>query len=149
MDMQKIPPIHQKRIITFFNHFIISTVSFLNKFIYTCENALVKLDRKMETLEATICMLETKLNSVPHLRQNKLSDNPDAELLQEIPLSEDKCENSDEQLNEGGETTSASKQIPEELTKYHKMLQFGVPQDAVKLKMKQDGLNPDLLNVIN
>lgn len=29
------------------------------------------------------------------------------------------------------------------------MLQFGVPQDAVKLKMKQDGLNPDLLNVIN
>jgi WASH complex subunit CCDC53 len=47
-----------------------------------------------------------------------------------------------------GEETKEEPKEPEvnpELAKYYKMIQFGVPIQAVKLKMQQEGLDPNLL----
>lgn len=57
----QIPPIHQKRIVTFVNYFIIDTVSFLNNFINASENTLWKLEKRMRKLDTTLKLLESKV----------------------------------------------------------------------------------------
>lgn len=41
---------------------------------------------------------------------------------------------------------SPAKAVPEEVQKYFKMVQVGVPVQAVKLKMERDGFDPTLLD---
>ncbi len=38
-------------------------------------------------------------------------------------------------------------EVPEELQKYQKMVKVGVPVEAVKLKMRNVGLDPSLLRL--
>lgn len=58
----QIPPIQQKRIITFVNHFVTSTVSFLNNFCNSCEDRFMQFEYKMQKIEASLLILETQVN---------------------------------------------------------------------------------------
>lgn len=48
---------------------------------------------------------------------------------------------------ENGKITELVVEVPEEVQKYVKMVKVGVPVEAVKLKMKNDNVDPALLKL--
>lgn len=58
----QVEPIAQKRMLAFLNHFIIHTVGFLNRFSVACEEKLENLTVRIQRLETTVTILETKVN---------------------------------------------------------------------------------------
>ncbi|XP_065215596.1 WASH complex subunit 3 [Planococcus citri] len=154
MDIQKIPPIHQKRIVTFMNYFIVDTVSFLNKFINSTEDSLWKIEKRMRKLETSLKLLEMKLNCIPDLQEpkNDLKTSAPEESSSTLATSStnqtetpEVIIDSTEQHAEAAENTK--EEVPAELQKYYKMYQVGVPLNAVKNKMKLEGFDPDLLKL--
>jgi len=151
IDYAKVPPINQKRTVSFINHFITHTVTFLNKFALSCEERLFDFENKLQKLEASLEILESRLSSIPGLEQehhkepNNVNEN-NASKLEEVEVrTVDEPDNSEiEPKNEEKEVHSAAKDPRYE--KYFKMLHFGVPKQAVKLKMDQEGLDASVLD---
>ena len=54
--------LQQKRTLAFVNHFVISTVQFLNNFAKQCEQKLMQFERKLEKINATMVLLEAKVS---------------------------------------------------------------------------------------
>ncbi|CAH1407144.1 unnamed protein product [Nezara viridula] len=158
LDLAQAPPINQKRLVTFINHFLINTVDFLNKFSKHCTHKLFTLDQKINRIEAELCLLESKLNSIPEVADSK-------DVNVELPKPEEsEVPKSSENNEENGQPTEEVKEKVEipvvdevdppkeaepenpELLKYRKMIQVGVPLQAVKIKMQIEGLDPNLLD---
>uniref|UniRef100_A0A1Y1KM04 WASH complex subunit CCDC53 n=1 Tax=Photinus pyralis TaxID=7054 RepID=A0A1Y1KM04_PHOPY len=140
-DYEKISPILQKRIVVFVNHFLSSTVSFLNTFAQSCESRLMEFEYKIQKIEASLLILESQLSSISVL--NKVADNEtkasEVELLELPEVSEEK--------NETVDNSNHVKAADDpRYQKFFKMLQFGVPLQAVKNKMAVEGFDPDLLD---
>lgn len=163
VDLSEVSQINKKRLLTFINDFVITTVSFLNNFAQSCESRLHQFDLKMQKLEAELCIIETKLSSIPGLEvseseniieieQTKKPDLPVVNVSQnEMPQpveKEDKPpeESEKEAEPEPDQTTPTSARQNPELAKYFKMVQLGVPAQAVKLKMQCEGFDPNLLD---
>lgn len=137
VDYTQVTPIHQKRMHAFINHFITNTVSFLNKFSQSCELRLEKFDSRLQKLEASLCILETKLNSIAG--------------LDEIPDTvSQSVEKPEPQIPVTNETTTehpdSQPQMDPALTKFIRMIQVGVPVQAVKMKMQAEGMDPSILD---
>ncbi|KAF4080964.1 hypothetical protein AMELA_G00155410 [Ameiurus melas] len=64
VDLSKVPPIQQKRIVAFLNQFIVHTVRFLNRFSTVCEEKLAAISLRIQQIETTLSILETKLSSI-------------------------------------------------------------------------------------
>jgi len=60
----QVDPIGPKRMLAFLNHFIVHTSSFLNRFSVICEEKLEDLSVRLQRLETTVCLLETKVGMV-------------------------------------------------------------------------------------
>ncbi|XP_018314498.1 WASH complex subunit CCDC53 isoform X1 [Mycetomoellerius zeteki] len=149
IDYAKVPPINQKRTVSFINHFITHTVTFLNKFALSCEERLFDFENKLQKLEASLEILESRLSSIPGLEQdhhkesNNVNEDNTSKLVEIREV--DEPDNSEiEPKDEQKEIQSAAKDPRYE--KYFKMLHFGVPKQAVKLKMEQEGLDASILN---
>ncbi|XP_003708450.1 coiled-coil domain containing 53 [Megachile rotundata] len=151
IDYTKVPPINQKRTISFINHFIVHTVTFLNKFAMSCEERLFEFENKLQKIEASLEILESWLSSVPHLEQDQSAKD----------IIEDKSNKQEEQQNVSkiDEPDSVKEEEPKDTQideqpiskdpryeKYFKMIHFGVPKGAIKLKMEQEGLDPSILD---
>lgn len=144
VDLKSVDAIHHKRIVAFVNHFIINTTHFLNRLSCTVESKLFQVDDRIQKLEASIILLESKLSSIPGL------DVEIPAITETVPQSTEKLEipNIPEATTEQTEVDNKEPEEPvqaldENLIKYVKMLQFGVPIPAVKLKMTQEGISPD------
>ncbi|CAI6345168.1 unnamed protein product [Macrosiphum euphorbiae] len=173
-ELKKVPPMEQRQLVTYINHFITSTVTFLNNFMTHCEAKMMKSEQRLQKISASLCILETKLNSVPELRelqssQFQTSEPPSNQSKEnshstEVTVEHNKTEATDELIKT--ETTDSHgktediisepaatvvDESPNESTvdptilKYRKMIQFGVPRGAVELKMVNEGLDPKLL----
>lgn len=51
----------QRRLVTYINNFITSTVSFLNNFMTHCEAKMMKSEQRLQKISASLCILETKV----------------------------------------------------------------------------------------
>ncbi|KAK0178882.1 hypothetical protein PV327_007725 [Microctonus hyperodae] len=158
VDYTKIPPIHQRRTISFINHFIVTTVAFLNKFSLKCEEKLYEFENKLQKLEAAVVILESRLASVPGLENKstvvvdcnaqssntveKENDSASVVNAEDVTTQDFDQAKSAEVTVENVETISKHPLYE----KYFKMVNFGVPKPAVKLKMVQEGLDPSLLD---
>lgn len=60
--------LNSKRMLTFFNEFLITTTSFLNKFANECEDKFFELERKLTKIESNLIILEEKVSSIITLR---------------------------------------------------------------------------------
>ncbi|KAK0171017.1 hypothetical protein PV328_008785 [Microctonus aethiopoides] len=160
VDYTKIPPIHQRRTISFINHFIVTTVAFLNKFSLKCEEKLYEFENKLQKLEAAVVILESRLASVPGL-ENKSTvavDCDDAQSSNTVEKENDSesIVNAEDVTTQNLDETKSSEVTTVEnvepiskhplYEKYFKMVNFGVPKPAVKIKMAQEGLDPSLLD---
>lgn len=158
----------QRQLVTYINHFITSTVTFLNNFMTHCEAKMMKSEQRLQKISASLCILETKLNSVPELQEiqtneppsNQLKDNShNTEVINELNKTEttdgpiktvttDKHGKTEDNIISEPVVVDKSPNEPTvdpTILKYRKMIQFGVPRGAVELKMVNEGLDPKLL----
>ncbi|XP_012343276.1 WASH complex subunit 3 [Apis florea] len=147
IDCTKVPPINQKRTISFINHFIVHTVTFLNKFTLSCEERLLQFEYKLQRIEASLEILESWLSSIPGLEQNQNTKSTENNDNKEENVS--KINEPDNIKQDVPKDTQTEKQLinkDSRYEKYLKMIHFGVPKEAVKLKMEQEGLNSSILD---
>jgi len=165
VSFEEVNALSQKRIMTFFNEFVSHTVTFLNKFSSDCEEKLFEVDTILEKLETMLSILEAKLSSVPGLATApKTEAIPSTTGPASSPSSDPSAApktNSSQPAAAPAKTiqsepaTSAASQSEsaamvclrqtEPYRRYFRMLEVGVPEPAVRLKLQQDGLDPDLL----
>ncbi|KAG4075452.1 hypothetical protein HA402_015105 [Bradysia odoriphaga] len=166
-DKSQLPPIDQKRLVTFINHFLIDTTKFLNSFLVNCENKFVTLESRLQKINAELTVIESKVfqgelkNPVPvddePEIENQTQDTVDQKSVSD---SDNSHQNTSTEDDKSGQETSTSSPAKAEETgvrvcedvrydKYFKMKQFGVPAEAVKLKMSAEGLDPSLLDQPN
>lgn len=158
-DMTKVPSIKYKDFAALFNPFVTHTVKFLNRFACVCEEKLADLSLRIQQLEVTITLLETKLSSIPGLEDVKVESQPTSVQPEEQqPLVETNSEPSPqpaasesqaEVVQEEPEPPKpATKTVSEDprYSKFFKMMKMGVPMGALRPKVLAEGLNPDYLD---
>ncbi|XP_066594294.1 WASH complex subunit 3 [Prorops nasuta] len=171
IDYTKVPAINQKRIISFFNQFVVHTVTFLNKFSLFCEEKLFEFENKLQKVEASLELLESRLNSVPGLDvavKNEIGNtivNAEKPLIeeakegkaesQEAEAKEGRTEGQEIEVKEENIQSECSNKTPDrqesvktdpQYAKYFKLLRIGAPKEAFMNKMIEEGLDPSLLN---
>ncbi|XP_053957430.1 WASH complex subunit 3 [Anastrepha ludens] len=161
VDKSQMPPLHQKRILAFINHFIINSCNFLNDFALKCETKFIDLERKMQKVEAALTIIEAKLASVPDVAETlttttaKISPteaaNESAEdTITTVVTGDDTADVVSPQIdNETLEPTGVRACEDVRFKKFFKMVQFGVPAEAVKIKMQAEGVEPSILDTPN
>ncbi|KAJ8673320.1 hypothetical protein QAD02_004582 [Eretmocerus hayati] len=154
VDYTKVPPISQKRTIAFINHFIIQTITFLNKFALSCEEKLFEFENKIQRVEASLAILEARLSSIPELKDhNPVPVNDTQIITKEEPVAPEPnvvVDDHDEpdqipEIPQTEETDTYPVSQDPSYAKYFKMVHVGVPKQAVKLKMEQEGLDSSML----
>lgn len=144
-DLTKVAALHQKRTLAFVNHFLTINVQFLNNFMRNCEQKLMQFERKLEKVNAAMVLLESKLSSIPELdipKQTNTSNVTETESTESQNETELQEENLVRKLED---QAPAEVKTKPEYDKFVKMVQVGVPLQAVKLKVSLEGLDPEIL----
>lgn len=162
IDYTKVESINQKRLIAFLNHFVSHTGGFLNRFSCVCEEKLEKLSHRIQQLEITLNLLEAKISSIPGL-ENVTAASGASGASQTTPTDTGGGATAPPPAGAPAQPSADSAAAPppppaEEakpanpiskdprFMKYFKMVQVGVPEQVVKMKMSAEGFNPDLLD---
>ncbi|EDW04101.1 WASH complex subunit 3 [Drosophila grimshawi] len=140
VDKTQIPPLNQKRILAFVNHFLISTCTFLNEFALNCETKFMQMERQLQRTEAALIILEAKLASIPIDNE---TDTAESSTIV-VATTAEEIADTPEIIEEVVKGVQVSQDI--RYRKFFKMLQVGVPAPAVKIKMRSEGLEPQLLD---
>ena len=121
--------------------------NFLSNFSQTCDIKLLTLANKLQNLETSLVLLENKLESIPQLTVVHSETKTIPQTVKETQK---------EELNDGATLKKVEKQteeIKEEIVLvdprikvFEKMLNVGVPEQAVRLKMQSQGLDDHLLD---
>ena len=62
--MPKVEAISQRELVTYFNMFLVRTTAFMNNFATKCESKLSLLSNRLETMDRSLTLLETKVGLV-------------------------------------------------------------------------------------
>lgn len=159
VDYTKVESINQKRLIAFLNHFVSHTAGFLNRFSCVCEEKLEKLSHRMQQLEITMNLLDAKISSIPGL-ENVTAPSGASSGAQTTepagappappppgapaPPAAESAAPPPPPVEEEKPSNPVSKDP--RYMKYFKMVQVGVPEQVVKMKMSAEGVNPDILD---
>ncbi|XP_060770277.1 WASH complex subunit 3 [Neoarius graeffei] len=166
VDLTKVPAIQQRRFVAFLNQFIVHTVRFLNRFSTVCEEKLATISLRIQQIETTLSILETKLSSIPGLEDvtvDGVAQRPSPEtngpaVGSSTPaVSTAPSPPSEIVPGQGQEGSRGHKGEPAadnvmtvakdpQYARYLKMVQVGVPVMAIKNKMILEGLDPSLLD---
>jgi len=137
VDYEQVEPLQRKRLLKFVNHFVLQMANFLSNFSQTCDMKLMSISQKLNDLETSLVLLENKLESVPSLKlESTMQEQETKSTAEPVVQAEEEME---------AEVKKES-QIDESLVApFKKMLQVGVPEQAVRQKMKIQGLDDALL----
>ncbi|XP_039438168.1 WASH complex subunit 3 [Culex pipiens pallens] len=135
LDKHELPPTNQKRMVAFINHFVLSTVHFLNRFALDCENKFIQYEHKMQSLEASLLIIEAKLASIDALKGCSMTPQK-----VEVP-----AEATTDEVAQVQEEVVAQERDPR-YERYFKMIQVGVPVPAVRNKISSEGLDPNYID---
>uniref|UniRef100_A0A0D6R2F2 WASH complex subunit 3 n=1 Tax=Araucaria cunninghamii TaxID=56994 RepID=A0A0D6R2F2_ARACU len=161
-------PMSDKRTIYLVNVFMVHTARFLNRFSALCEQKLAQVHGRILRLDATLTLLEAKLKSVDGLEEvgvpsslhvspefpssaNPVIDTGDLS-SEDIQHPLETSEPLEEQNNPVTSTPTPEQHLQmlrddPKLSRFVRMLQVGVPEQAVKRQMSIEGLDPDLLKL--
>ncbi|XP_063969944.1 WASH complex subunit 3-like [Lytechinus pictus] len=156
VDLTKVGAIHSKRMLAFLNHFIIHTTRFLNKFSCVCETKLSEITTRIQRLETTVNILEAKLASIPGLENVTVEPTPppaapEPSNLPALPSTEPADGSGIPAIEATPEAAPATMTVSQDprYIKYFKMINMGVPVDALKQRLLMDGLDPAYLDTPN
>ncbi|XP_060532217.1 WASH complex subunit 3 isoform X2 [Cylas formicarius] len=158
VDYKQILPIQQKRTIAFVNHFIMNWISYLNHFAQSCESRFMEFEYKVQKLEASLLILESQLSSITGLKSlntvqktNNITDSAVLEINSNLDIEPTmanlqllKGSNDGDDIKGKSEIGLKARDDPR-YKKFFKMLQVRIPEEAVKLQMKSEGVDPDIL----
>lgn len=167
IDLTKVPAIQQRRVVAYLNQFIVHTVRFLNRFSTVCEEKLACISLRIQQIETTLSILEAKLSSIPGLEDVRVEgvgqlpatevngpvtvvvpSQPETPIAVAVPLPPPEASpnipdpRAAEAAGDGRMTVAKDPRY----ARYLKMVQVGVPVMAIKNKMVQEGLDPNLLD---
>jgi len=162
LKMDTLQPVPVKKTLLIVNTFVVNTAAFLNKFVTECESKLHKIHTDIQRMETTMLLLESKLSSIDWLRQAEQGQAPVIPQADTWETTEFQGDNNNEQKddekggNDGGDANAPPPE-PEkpaedpllsdpELAQWFKMLKFGVPESAVRLKMGLGGHSDDIID---
>ncbi|XP_022903053.1 WASH complex subunit 3 [Onthophagus taurus] len=148
VDYQSILPIQQKRTIAFVNNFVMNTVSFLNHFAQSCESRLMEFEYKVQKVEAGLMILESQLASIQGINENDETPIKESNNSVELPSIVTNQEESDK-IDSVNEPKGIIACQDERFAHFFKMVQVGVPAQAVKNKMIIEGVDPNILDTPN
>lgn len=57
----QVPPINQRRVLAFVNHFVAETVDFLTRLITDCDLKFLAFETKLRKIEDSLLILEAKV----------------------------------------------------------------------------------------
>eukprot|EP01083_Nonionella_stella_P066791 176186_1 len=152
LKMDVLAPVPVKKTFLIVNTFVVNTASFLNSFVTACESKLHKIHTDIQRMETTMLLLENKLSSIDWVReaeQGKAPVLPAADSWETTKFEEQKHDNNEQKMDGGGDDNGPPPE-PEkpaedpllsdpEMAPWFKMLKFGVPESAVRLKMSLSG----------
>ncbi|XP_052893910.1 WASH complex subunit 3 [Anopheles moucheti] len=151
VQKHELPPTNQKRMVAFINHFIVSTVTFLNKFASDCETRFVNYEQKIQNLEASLMIVEAKLASIDVLKQPDdntaaiESNSKRSDIIPSTAVAAEATETKPVEDKESQPNVTAPERDPK-YDPYFKMLHVGVPLGAVKNKISSEGLDPGYID---
>lgn len=148
----------------FINSFILKTTTFLEEFANQCEDKLLKFEVKLRQVDTQLKLIEAKLESVPgHTSgavgkgsgevenakkvENEIKVEEKTVTIEKVP-TETHEESIPEQNVPVPEPVQTGVKTKEDYRykKYFKMIQFGVPVPAIKMKLQAEGIDPDILD---
>ena len=166
--MDILSPVPVKKTLLIVNTFVVNTAAFLNKFVSTCEAKLHQINTDIERMETTMLLLESKLSSIDWLReaeQGKAPVIPAADNWDNVEFQDDDNKdvpaaappNGGDGDGGGGGGDVAPPPEPQqpaedplrsdpEMAQWFKMMKFGVPESAVRLKMGLSGVADDVID---
>ena len=146
VDYSSIEGIQRKRVLKFVNHFIVQMTNFLSNFSQTCDIKLLTLANKLQNLETSLVLLENKLESIPQLTVV----HSETKIIPQTVKETQKEELNDTTLKKVEKQTEEIKEeqvlVDPRIKVFEKMLNVGVPEQAVRLKMQSQGLDDHLLD---
>ncbi|XP_055793378.1 WASH complex subunit 3 [Salvelinus fontinalis] len=165
IDLTKVPAIQQRRVVAYLNQFIVHTVRFLNRFSTVCEEKLACISLRIQQIETTLSILEAKLSSIPGLEDVRVAgvgqrpatevncpavvpSQPETPIALPVPLPPPEASPNipdPRAADAAGDNRMTVAKDPR-YARYLKMVQVGVPVMAIKNKMVQEGLDPNLLD---
>ncbi|XP_053665144.1 WASH complex subunit 3 [Anopheles marshallii] len=148
VQKHELPPTNQKRMVAFINHFIVSTVTFLNKFASDCETRFVNYEQKIQNLEASLMIVEAKLASIDVLKQpdnTAAIEGKRSDIIPSTEVTTEVVETKPVEDKESQPNVTATERDPK-YDPYFKMLHVGVPLGAVKNKIASEGLDPGYID---
>jgi len=163
VDMSGMNPMPVKKTLIIVTSFIAESVTFLNRFVATCEDRLHLVEQRMERMGLRMLILENNLNSIDWLRQAPAMDNPPA--TQATEGAAPTQQNADAPVAaaatgepgpaEGETGTGPAAASPADALKtdaryalYFKMLKCRVPPPAVRNKMNADKIPAEIQDQI-
>nr|XP_023825281.1 WASH complex subunit 3 [Salvelinus alpinus] len=167
IDLTKVPAIQQRRVVAYLNQFIVHTVRFLNRFSTVCEEKLASISLRIQQIETTLSILEAKLSSIPGLEDVRVEgvgqrpatevngpvavvvpSQPETPIALAVPLPPPEASPNipDPRAAEAAGDNRMTVAKDPRYARYLKMVQVGVPVMAIKNKMVQEGLDPNLLD---
>lgn len=165
IDLTKVPAIQQRRVVAYLNQFIVHTVRFLNRFSTVCEEKLASISLRIQQIETTLSILEAKLSSIPGLEDVRVEgvgqrpatevngpvavvvpSQPETPIAVGLPPPEASPNIPDPRAAEAAGDGRMTVAKDPRYARYLKMVQVGVPVMAIKNKMVQEGLDPNLLD---
>uniref|UniRef100_A0AAZ3S399 WASH complex subunit 3 n=1 Tax=Oncorhynchus tshawytscha TaxID=74940 RepID=A0AAZ3S399_ONCTS len=161
----EVPAIQQRRVVAYLNQFIVHTVRFLNRFSTVCEEKLACISLRIQQIETTLSILEAKLSSIPGLEDVRVEgvgqrpatevnspvlvpSQPETPIAVAVPLQPPEASPNipDPRAAEAAGDSRMTVAKDPRYARYLKMVQVGVPVMAIKNKMVQEGLDPNLLD---
>lgn len=175
IDPATVKPLDTRDLVRIINDFLLTSSDFLNSFCAKFEDRILTLEARLNSFESQLILLEQKLADIPDsvgtIQQNMVgfgcqqmegcsiekneSANkdelgPPTERLSEEEQQPKMSASSDReekppQSQEGDANGMAAKDHPI-MGKYFRMLKMGVPEPAVKQKMRSEGVDPAILD---
>lgn len=127
IDKSQVPSIHQKRLLAFINHFIVNTVTFLNDFIANCDSKFIECENKLQKVEASLLIVESKLASIQGVGDKSSGKAENSESTTPIDVEIEKNEKQDELI--GGEDDGSDAHSVAEESSPKSALKDNVPSD--------------------
>jgi WASH complex subunit CCDC53 len=141
VDYTRIKGIPPRKTMVLLNHFIASSVSFLNHFHGAADRKLCDVSRNISRLEIKLAILEAKLKSIAGIENIKAPSTTTAPLPSVGPATG----TGTPPAASGGTGGVANKDNPK-YAKYFKLLSMGMPLEHIKLKAQSDGIDPSVFD---
>lgn len=173
VDFAGVPPVSHRRTLVFINQFVSHTAHFLNRFSLVCEEKLADIGERIQRLQVTTAILETKLSSIAGLESVTAPTQPtttttttdgsgptapssapaQSAFSPSAPTTVINQDDDDSDMSDTESVAPAAAVNPNVMTvgqdpRYKKFIQLtkvGVPIVAIRGKMLAEGLDPDLL----